>query len=89
MNSSISRLAQVRSGAQDALHLAFIIEIDDRLRQVEVDGAALLTLQVEDFGKREHAFKLGNERCKLGTRGLVAFKDRMDLRVRHARARSG
>ncbi len=48
MNSSMRRWAQVAVGAEDALHLAFVIEVDDGLRQVEVDGAALLAFAVEE-----------------------------------------
>ena len=38
-------------GAEDALHLAFVVEVDDGLGKIEVDGAALLALAVEDFGE--------------------------------------
>ena len=71
-------------GAEDALHLAFVVEVDDGLGKIEVDGAALLALAVEDFGEGEHALELRDERRELGTSRFVAGEDGVDLRVGHA-----
>ena len=71
-------------GARDALHLAFVVEVDDGLGQVEVDGAALLALAVEDHGEVEHALEVRDERREFGARWLVAVEDGVDLGVGHA-----
>ena len=62
--------------AEDALHRAFVVELDDGLGEIEVDGAALLALAVEDLGEREHALELGNEGGEFGAR-VASSPERM------------
>ena len=75
-------------GAGDAAHLAVLVELDDRLGQVEVDAAALLATPVHQHGELPHELEIGGELGILRTRLLVALEDEMDFGVGHARGRA-
>ena len=45
-------------GPGDAAHLAVLVELDDRLGQVEIDGAALFAALVHEDGELLHALKV-------------------------------
>ena len=44
-------------GAGDAAHLAVLVELDDRLGQIEIDGAALFAALVHEDGEVLHSFE--------------------------------
>ncbi len=46
--------------AHDGLHVPFGIELHDRLRKIEVDGATALALGVEFECEFVHSLELGN-----------------------------
>ena len=48
-------------GAGDAAHLALLVELDDRLGKVEVDGAALFAALVHENGEALHALEFWDE----------------------------
>ena len=75
-------------GAGDAAHLAVLVELDDRLGQVEVDAAALLAALVHQHGEFLHALEI----CVARARGIARraspaspSQDRVHLGVGHAR----
>ena len=63
-------------GLGDAAHLALLVELDDRLGQVEVDAAALFAALVHEHGEVPHALEAGHERRRSG-RGVSASPSRM------------
>src|SRR6185437_12682364 len=66
------------------LHRSELVELDDGLGHVEVDGAAPVALAVQKFGQLLHALESWNEFGEFRARGLVVFQNLMDLRVGHA-----
>ena len=47
-------------GARDAAHLAVLVEFDDRLGQVEVDGPTLFAALVHEHGEAFHALEVAH-----------------------------
>ena len=72
-------------GLGDAAHLALLVELDDRLGQIEVDAAALFAALVHEAGQMAHAFEAGNQRGVARAGFGVAFQDGVDFGVGHAR----
>ena len=58
-------------GAHDRLHVAVGIELDDRLGQIEVDGAAAVALGIQLEGELVHPIKMRNKFIKLRAHGPV------------------
>ena len=71
-------------GLGDAAHLALLVELDDRLGEIEVDGAALLAALVHEAGQLAHEFKAGGEGGVAGAGFLVALENGVDVGVGHA-----
>ncbi len=72
-------------GAGDAAHLAVLVELDDRLGQIEVDGAALFTAPIHEDGEFFHPLKFRNQRGIAGAHFRVALNDGVNLCISHAR----
>ena len=71
-------------GAGDAFHQAVLVELDERLGKIEVDGAAALALLVEDLSQLLHEEKIFDQRgVTLAGRG-VAIENELDGLVGHA-----
>ena len=75
-------------GARDAAHLAVLVELDDRLGQVEIDRAALFAALVHEDGELLHPFEFRNQRRIASACFRVALKNRVHLGVGHARGRA-
>ena len=71
-------------GFGDAAHLAVLVELDDWLRQIEVDASALFAALVHQAGKVTHAFEVGDQGSVAGARFRIAFEDCVDRGVGHA-----
>jgi len=77
-------MGDVALRTRDALHQSEIVELDDRLGKVEVNGTAALAFAVENYGQISHEFEGGDESCVPFARGGIAFDDGVDGGVRHA-----
>ena len=79
MNSSMMRCAMLRGLRDDARHLAEFVEFDQRLRHIEIDGAAPDALAVQDQRQFPHQFEAAHQsRVALAQLG-VAFQNRWTL----------
>ncbi len=76
-------------GAGDAAHLAVLVELDDRLGQIEIDGAALLAALVHEDGEALHALEVGHERLRSGRAFRRRPRGSRGLRCRSCARRSG
>ena len=70
--------------ARDAGHQAVLVELDHRLGQIEVDGAAAHALAVEDQRQLAHQLEdVDQPAVVLAQRG-IAFEDEVDVGIGHA-----
>ena len=77
-------VGDVARRARDAGHGAQFVELDERLGQVEIDGAAAHALAVEDQRQFLHQLEARHQRLvALAQRG-VAFQQQVDVGVGHA-----
>ncbi len=65
-------------GAGDAFHQAVLVEFDERLGKIEVDGAAALALLVEDLGELLHEEKIFDQRGVTLAGCGVAIENELD-----------
>ena len=76
-------VGNVSRSARDACHLAEFIELDKRLRHIEIDGPAAHPLAVQNERKLAHQFEpqrhIHVARAKIG----VALQNPVHVRVRH------
>ena len=63
-------------GFGDAAHLALLVELDDRLGQVKINGPALFAALVHEDGEVLHALKVLDEGC-VARRALLASPSRI------------
>ena len=75
---------EVALGAGDALHKSELVEFDDGLGQVEVDGAAAMAFAVEDEGEIAHQLERRDQRGIALAQGGVVFEDGVHVGVGHA-----
>ena len=68
-------MGEVAGRAGDAGHLAPLVEFDQGLGEVEVDGAALDALAVEDLGQVAHVLDASGEVAEALALGGVAFQE--------------
>src|SRR5262249_20258620 len=73
---------------RDTLHQAKIIELYDRLGQVEVDGSAFDPFAVEDLRQLVHQIEVAGQRGELVACRSVALDHGIDVRVGHALCRA-
>src|SRR5579872_1996242 len=74
----------VALGARDGAHQSEFFELDDGLRQIEVDRSAALAFAVEDLLQIAHELEHRDQRGIAGELGFVAFEDGVDRGVGHA-----
>src|SRR5262249_48320027 len=72
----------------NALHQPKVIELDHRLRQVEIDGPALDPFAVENLRQLVHQIEIARQRGKLAACRPVTLDDGIDVRVGHALRRA-
>ena len=70
--------------AGDALHQSEFVELDHRLGQIEIDGAAALALAVQDQGQVAHPLEPGHQLAVALARAGVAFEHQVHVGVGHA-----
>src|SRR6267143_424168 len=77
-------MRDVALAARNIGHALLLVELDDRLGEVEIDGTMLITAGVEEQGEFLHVAEMRREsRVALGHLG-VAFKHFVDIGVGHA-----
>ena len=74
--------------ARDALHQAVLVELDDRLGQIEIDGAAAHALAVQDHRQLAHQLEDIDQPVIVLAQRRIAFEDEVDVGVGHALGRA-
>ena len=78
----------LRSERRDALHQPVLVELDHRLRQIEINGAAAHALAVQNHRQLAHQLEEVHQPVvSLAQRG-VAFEDEVHVGVGHALGRA-
>ena len=75
-------------GTRDSFHQSVLIELDERLGKIEVDGAAALALFGKDLGELLHEQKIFDERSVTLAGLCVTVEDLLHASVGHAFGRA-
>src|SRR5260370_34509862 len=81
-------VSDVALAARDVGHALLFVEFNDRLREIEVDGAVLVAAGVEEQSELLHVAETRRERGVKPGHFLIAFEDFCDVRVGHALGRT-
>src|SRR5579864_8734135 len=77
-------VGDVALGTRNTAHQAELVELNHRLRQVEIDRAAALALAVKDQGQIAHQLEFAGQPLVALAHARVAFQDQVHVGVGHA-----